>query len=134
MSASRFYQHFVPALAIALALATVGCSHSSANTSTQSAPSAAPVYPGAKVEAANLSSAVGAGAASESAYSTSDSFDTVYAFYKKNLPAGSEQSHVTSPEKAAVFLVGTGNDRLTVSIAASPLCCKTLIVIAHAKA
>ena len=87
----------------------------------QSAPSAAPVYPGA-------------GAVSGSAYSTSDSFDTVYAFYNKNLPPGSERSHITAPQETAVFLVGSGNDQLSVTVTKSPICCRTLIVFALVKA
>ncbi len=67
------------------------------------------------------------------AFSTRDSFATVYNFYKKNLPADSEQSHVTSPEQAAVFLFGPTGDRLSVTVTSSPLCCKTFIVIARAK-
>jgi hypothetical protein len=116
------------AAAIALVLATaVGCSHGSSNAwdskapFTQSAPSAAPVYPGA-------------GALSGSAYSTSDSFDTVYAFYDKNLPPGSERSHITAPRERAVFLVGSGNDQLSVTVTKSPVCCRTLIVFALVKA
>jgi hypothetical protein len=115
-----------PAVALLLA-AAVGCSHGSSNSSaahapfTQSAPSAAPVYPGA-------------GAVSGSAYSTSDSFDAVYAFYNKNLPPGSEQSHITAPQETAVFLVGSGNDQLSVTIMKSPICCRTRIVFALVKA
>ena len=116
------------AFPVALILAAaVGCSHGSSNSSpanapsTQSAPSAAPVYPGA-------------GPVSGSAYSTSDSFATVYAFYNKNLPPGSERSHVTAPQETAVFLIGTGNDRLSVTVAKSPICCRTFIVFARVKA
>jgi hypothetical protein len=68
------------------------------------------------------------------AFSTNDSFATVYDFYKKSLPAGSEQSHVTSPQESAVFLFGAAGDRLSVTITTSPFCCKTFIVIARAKA
>jgi hypothetical protein len=88
---------------------------------TATVPSAAPVYPGA-------------GAISGSAYSTSDSFDTVYAFYNKSLPPGSERSHVTAPQETAVFLVGSGNDRLSVTVTKSSICCRTLIVFAVVKA
>jgi ABC-type oligopeptide transport system substrate-binding subunit len=117
---------FAAAIALVLA-AAVGCSHGSSNASdskapfTHSAPSAAPVYPGA-------------GALSGSAYSTSDSFDTVYAFYDKNLPPGSERSHITAPQERAVFLVGSGNDQLSVTVTKSPTCCRTLIVFALVKA
>ncbi|HXB82979.1 MAG TPA: hypothetical protein VNU22_06480 [Candidatus Acidoferrum sp.] len=111
-------------VAFALVIAAAGCSHgpSARNAATTaSVPSAAPVYPGA-------------GAVSGSAYSTSDSFDTVYAFYNKSLPAGSERSHITAPRETAVFLVGNGNDRLSVTVTKSPICCRTLIVFALVKA
>lgn len=81
-----------------------------------------------------MSSMVAPGSPSGKAFSTSDSFATVYDFYKKNLPPGSEQSNVTSPGQAAVFLFGPTGDRLSVTITSSPLCCKTFIVIARAKA
>jgi hypothetical protein len=130
---------FAPAVALVLA-AAVGCSHASSSSSvatapsTQSAPSAAPVYPGAKVETASSTSETALGAASGSAYSTSDSFETVYTFYNKNLPPGSERSHITAPQERAVFLIGSGNDQLSVTVAKSPICCRTLIVFARVKA
>ncbi|MGA7202396.1 MAG: hypothetical protein WBX26_11240 [Candidatus Cybelea sp.] len=117
---------FAAAIALVLA-AAVGCSHGPSNASdskapfTQSAPSTAPVYPGA-------------GALSGSAYSTSDSFETVYTFYDTNLPPGSERSHITAPQERAVFLVGSGNDQLSVTVTKSPTCCRTLIVFALVKA
>lgn len=132
-------RRYGPVVVLVLA-AAVGCSHGPSNSSTanapftQSAPSAAPVYPGAKVEAANESSETALGAVSGSAYSTSDSFDTVYAFYDKNLPPGSERSHITAPQETAVFLVGSGNDQLSVTVTKSPICCRTLIVFALVKA
>ena len=130
-------RRYAPAVALILA-AVVGCSHGSssgANTpSTQSAPSAAPVYPGATVEAASSNAETALGAVSGSAYSTSDSFETVYAFYDKNLPPGSERSHITAPQETAVFLIGSGNDQLSVTVAKSPICCRTLIVFARVKA
>jgi hypothetical protein len=114
----------LPVMALALAMTAASCSHGASGgktATTTSAPSAAPVYPGAK-------------AASGSAYSTSDSFDTVYAFYDKNLPPGAERSHITAPQETAVFLVGSGEDQLSITIAKSPICCRTLIVIARVKA
>ncbi len=119
-------KRYAPAVALVLA-AAVGCSHGSSNSSTastpstQSAASAAPVYPGA-------------GPVSGSAYSTTASFETVYAFYNKNLPPGAERSHITAPRETAVFLIGSGNDQLSVTIAKSPICCRTLIVFARVKA
>jgi hypothetical protein len=128
-------RRFVPILAIALTVATAACSRGTGSTATTTtASTAAPVYPGSKVEAGAMSSMVAPGSPSGKAFSTSDSFATVYDFYRKNLPAGSEQSHVTSPEESAVFLFGAAGDRLSVTITSSPLCCKTFIVIARAKA
>jgi hypothetical protein len=127
-------RRILPMLAIALTMAGVACSRGGTSATAVSAATAAPVYPGSTVEADNMSSMVAPGSPSGKAFSTSDSFATVYDFYKKNLPAGSEQSHVTSPEQAAVFLFGPDGDRLSVTIASSPLCCRTLIVIARAKA
>jgi hypothetical protein len=128
-----FIRRFVPMLAIALTVATVACSQRVGSSATEAiASTAAPVYPGSKVEADNLSSMVARRSPSGKAFSTSDSFATVYDFYKKNLPTGSEQSHVTAPAEAAVFLFGSPGDRLSVTISNSPLCCKTFIVIARA--
>lgn len=140
MFATTVYRRCIPVLVLAAAIAATGCSHDSSKASpqdgpsTQSAPSAAPVYPGAKVEAAGSSSKSARGPVSGSAYSTSDSFDTVYAFYNKNLPPGSERSHLTSPPETAVFLVGSGDDQLSVTVTRSPICCRTFIVIARVRA
>lgn len=135
---------FVPAalrrtiLAVALMLAAVGCSNDPSKP--PGGPNAlivgvsAPVYPGAKLEASSASRVTRFGASSGQAFSTPDKFDVVYAWYKKNLPGGSERSHATAPAETAVFLLGSGSDRLSVTIATSPLCCKTFFVIAHAKA
>jgi hypothetical protein len=63
---------------------------------------------------------------------TDDSFDKVYTWYQKNMPAGSEKSHTTSPVQMAVFMVGdpgTGQKSVTISTQGS----KTMISIANVK-
>lgn len=140
------FAHYLPPVVFALAALTVGCSHAGSNATTASgattasdstttnATTTAPVYPGAQLEAAGSNAGLGSAAASGKAYTTSDSFDTVYDWYKKNLPAGSEQSHVTSPMNAAVFAVGTVGDRYGITVETSPIGGKTMIVIGHVKA
>ncbi len=121
MNPSAFLRASLPVLAIALATLTSGCSHDAPISSGRSAPAAAPVYPGARA------------APSGSTYSTTDSFKTVYTFYQQNLPPGSERTHAAAPGENAIFLSGSGIDRLKVTVTPSPVCCRTLIVIARAK-
>jgi hypothetical protein len=104
---------------------------------TAASPAAAsgemPAYPGATT-AASGSSSMGSmgGAASGKVLTTTDSFDKVYAWYQKNAPAGSEKSHMTTPVKSAVFMIGeTGKDMQSVTISTSGG--KTMIAIAHVK-
>jgi hypothetical protein len=105
----------ISALALLVATFAAACSHAALTSDA----TAVPVYPGVKVEAAS------------GAFSTSDSFATVYTWYKKNLPSDSHESRVTSPAEAALFSIGSGDHVLNVTITTSPLCCKTLIVIAR---
>ncbi len=145
------FQQYLPAVVFAMAALTVGCAHPSSNATTASdtttastttasdsttanATTDAPVYPGAQLEAAGSNAGVGSAAASGKAYTTGDSFDAVYDWYKKNLPAGSEQSHVTSPMNAAVFVLGNAGDRYGITVETSPMSGKTMIVIGHVKA
>lgn len=136
MPAPGFVRRPASVLALAFwALTAAACSPGSSRgpaAATASAPTAAPVYPGSKREAENVSSMIGPAAPSGTAFSTNDTFETVYGWYKKNMPNGSERSYVTSPQAAAIFIVGAGSDRISVTITTSPLCCKTLIVIANA--
>jgi hypothetical protein len=145
-------------MAVMVAVAIAGCSGGSSNSSDNSATSAAadnsaastssdnsaatggdttaaapaangelPSYPGAKTEAAG-SSAMGAG----KVLSTADSFDKVYAWYQKNMPAGSEKSHMDAPVKSAVFMTGeAGKDQQSVTITVANG--KTMISVAHVK-
>jgi hypothetical protein len=111
--------------------------NSAAQTATDSASAAKatgdiPSYPGAKTEAAGSNSMSGSGMAAGKVLSTADAFDKVYAWYQKNMPAGSEKSHMDAPVKSAVFMTGeAGKDQQSVTIATANG--KTMITIAHVK-
>lgn len=141
----------VPTLALIVAMAAAGCSgHSGSNSSsnqdsqdsaTSSAsadPSAStsagadsiPNYPGATAEASGSTAGMGGTAASGKVLSTTDPFDKVYAWYQKNMPAGSEKTRTTSPIQSAVFMLGeTGKDQRSVTITTQGD--KTMISIAE---
>jgi len=90
-----------------------------------------PEYPGATTEASGSSSNMGQAAAGK-VLTTADSFDKVYAWYQKNMPAGSEKAHVTTPVQSAIFTVGeAGKDQQSVTITVQGG--KTMITIAHVK-
>lgn len=108
-----------------------------ASTQPSAAPAAGgsasdvPMYPGAKTEAAGSSMAMG-GMSSGKVLTTADSFDKVYAWYQKNMPAGSEKAHTTAPVQSAVFTLGeAGKDQQTLTITVANG--KTTIAIAHVK-
>ena len=146
----RFFNTSLIALAVALAI--TGCngskssdtSSSSTTTSsdqTTAAPAAnsgattggneMPTYPGATVQASGTGSNMGTTATGK-VLTTTDSFDTVYAWYQKNTPAGSEKSHVESPVQSAVFMVGdpsSGQNSVTITTQGG----KTVITIAKVK-
>jgi hypothetical protein len=111
--------------------ATTGSDQTAAgNAATADIPS----YPGATTEAAgsSMGSMTGAKSAAGKVMSTSDSFDKVYAWYQKNMPAGSEKAHTTTPVQSAVFMIGeAGKDQksVTISVAGG----KTMITIASVK-
>ncbi len=91
-----------------------------------------PSYPGAKTEAAGSNAMSGSGMAAGKVLSTTDAFDTVYGWYQKNMPAGSEKSHMDTPIKSAVFMTGeAGKDQQSVTITTANG--KTMITIAHVK-
>lgn len=74
----------------------------------------------------------GAKSAAGKVMTTADSFDKVYAWYQKNMPAGSEKAHTTAPVQSAVFMLGeAGKDQqsVTISVAGG----KTTITIAKVK-
>ncbi|HEY3676865.1 MAG TPA: hypothetical protein VGK84_12840, partial [Candidatus Tumulicola sp.] len=89
-----------------------------------------PTYPGATVQAAGSSMmAGGTQQATGKVLSTTDSFDDVYHWYQKNLPAGSEKVHVTAPVQTASFVLSaTGKNQTSVTITTSSG--KTVISIA----
>lgn len=137
MSTFSFYRRAMPLAAIVLTLATAGCWHgrnAPQGATTTTVATAAPVYPGSHLAGAGTSSRLDPKGPPGNAFTSSDSFDAVYNWYRKNLPAGSERRHTTSPSNAAVFVFGTGEDRLGVTVEAAPLCCKTVIVIGRVKA
>ncbi len=92
-----------------------------------------PSYPGATTEASGSSSSMGmAKSAAGKVMTTADSFDKVYAWYQKNMPAGSEKAHTTTPVESAVFMMGeAGKDQKSVTITVSGG--KTMISIAQVK-
>ena len=107
-------------------------SSSSDNSAATTAPAGSvPSYPGAVTQASGSGSNMGQTAAG-SVMTTDDSFDKVYAWYQKNMPSGSEKSHVTSPMQSAVFTIGDpGKDQTSVTITVSGG--KTMITTAHVK-
>ncbi len=108
----------------------------SATTTDNSAATAAPAgetpaYPGAVTEASGTNSSMGQTAAG-TVMTSDDSFDKVYAWYQKNMPAGSEKSHTTAPVQSAVFMVGDpGSGQTSVTITVSNG--KTMITSAKVK-
>jgi hypothetical protein len=73
-----------------------------------------PVYPGAASQAAASYSGGGSNAPSVKAavYTTTDSFDKVYAFYQKSLPNAMEMMHTsTPPTPGAAFVVTDPNNK-----------------------
>lgn len=88
-----------------------------------------PSYPGATVQVSGTTGSAGSGqTATGKVLSTTDSFDDVYKWYQKNLPAGSEKAHITTPIESAAFTIGSGKNVTSVSI--STASGKTMITIA----
>jgi hypothetical protein len=100
---------------------------------TTAAAGGVPAYPGATTQASGSSNMNSAGGtASGSVMTTDDSFDKVYAWYQKNMPAGSEKAHTTAPVESAVFTIGDpGQEQTSVTITAQGG--KTTITVAHVK-
>lgn len=145
----RFFS--MPLAALAVVLAVTGCGGgksassesdavrsagtSSASSSTSDsagkAVSEIPAYPGAETQAAGSSSNMGTDAAGK-VMSTADSFDKVYGWYEKQMPAGSERSHIDAPVQSAVFTIGeasSGQSSVTLTTQGG----KTMITIARVK-
>jgi hypothetical protein len=142
---------YLPLIAVVL-LAVTACSSQSSNGSGQSSSDQSnaaagstrdaastkdasageiPDYPGAATEAASTGSNMGE-SASGKVMTTGDSFDKVYSWYQKNMPAGSEKSHTESPIEAAVFMIGdlsSGQKSVTITTQGG----KTMITIASVK-
>jgi hypothetical protein len=117
--------------------ATTSSDNSAATTANDAASSSKatgdiPSYPDAKTEAAGSNAMSGSGMAAGKVLSTADAFDKVYGWYQKNMPAGSEKSHMDTPVKSAVFMTGeAGKDQQSVTISTANG--KTMITIAHVK-
>lgn len=83
----------------------------------------APVYPGAQANAQGaITSSTDKGTSVMAGFKTSDPFDKVEAFYKQQLPAGSEKMNVTANDSSiASFQVGAadGNDQVAVQVTSS---------------
>ena len=116
------------------ATATAAATDSSGAAAAPSASSdtgGIPSYPGATTQAAGSSNSMGK-SASGSVMTTDDSFDKVYAWYQKNMPAGSEKSHTTAPMQMAVFTLGdpsSGQKSVTITTSGG----KTMITIGSVK-
>ncbi len=91
-----------------------------------------PSYPGATTQASGSSSNMMTQNATGTVMTTSDSFDKVYQWYQKNMPAGSERAHITSPAQSAVFVV-VGADKTQASVTIATNAGKTVITMAHVK-
>lgn len=118
------------ATAAATSAATTAGSTANAAATTAAA-GEVPSYPGAVTQASGSGSNMGT-SATGTVMTTDDSFDKVYAWYQKNMPAGSEKSHVTSPIETAVFTVGdpsSGQTSVTITVQGA----KTMITIGKVK-
>lgn len=105
-------------LVAAMLLVITDCSSQAPNDSKHEA-SVMPDYPGAATDSSGI-------------LMTGDSFDRVYSWYKRNLPAGSERSHTTTPIQSAVFVTGTqssGGKSITLTLEGD----KTMIIVSTFK-
>lgn len=78
----------------------------------------APVYPGAQANAQGaITSTTDKGTSVMAGFKTGDPFDKVAAFYKQQLPAGSEKMNLTAGNGSiASFQIGTGGARDQVAV------------------
>lgn len=94
----------------------------------------APVYPGATAkDQGSISTTTADGTNTIAAFKTTDPFDKVYAYYKQQLPAGSEKMKIsTGDTQMASFQVGAQNgpDQVGVQIT-SDKTGTTNILISH---
>ncbi|MEO6835641.1 MAG: hypothetical protein ABI231_07025 [Candidatus Tumulicola sp.] len=78
----------------------------------------APVYPGAQANQGTLATHDDKSASVIAAFRTTDAFDKVYDFYKRQLPAGAEKLKVASGNGSiASFQSGGESDQVAVQIA-----------------
>ncbi len=72
-----------------------------------------PVYPGAEPSVGgSLATSNKEGSSKILVLTTKDPFDKVYAFYKQNMPAGSELAHAAVGPHMATFQVGKDGDKV----------------------
>ncbi|HEY1978391.1 MAG TPA: hypothetical protein VGG89_17710 [Candidatus Baltobacteraceae bacterium] len=94
----------------------------------------APVYPGAQAnEQGAISSSTDKGTSVMAGFKTSDPFEKVEAFYKQQLPAGSEKMNTSANNSSiASFQIGTGDasDQVAVQVTSSKAG-ETDILITH---
>lgn len=103
---------------VAALLSVTGCASQAPSDSKRPA-SVIPDYPGAASDSSGI-------------LLTGDSFERVYNWYKRNLPARSERSHTTTPVESAVFVTGTqnsGEKSITLTLEGD----KTMIVVSTFK-
>jgi hypothetical protein len=96
-----------------------------------------PIYPAAKQSeegSMSVSSASQGGASQVLTMTTDDSFDKVYAFYKAQMPAGSEKMKMASGgSQVASFQVGTQSEPDSKSVLITESNGKVSIQLVHAK-
>lgn len=95
----------------------------------------APLYPGASQSADNgsISVTTASGSGVMASFTSSDSFDKVYAWYQAKMPKGSEKMHVTqSGASIAEFLTDENTANQTLVMVSSKDN-QTQIVITHGK-
>ena len=94
----------------------------------------APIYPGAQVnEQGAITSSTDKGTSVMAGFKTTDPFEKVEAFYKQQLPAGSEKMNVTANDSSiASFQIGAGDasDQVAVQVTSSKAG-ETDILITH---
>ena len=92
----------------------------------------APLYPGAKQnEGGAMTVAGGEGGSSVAAFTTEDSFDKVYDWYKGQMPAGSEKMKMSTAAGDMAQFVSGANDKDQTTVMITSKDNKTSIVISH---
>jgi hypothetical protein len=93
-----------------------------------------PVYPGSSVsENGGYSAQTQQGSGAALVMTTTDSFDSVYNYYKAHMPAGSEQMHMTAGNsEIAEFQVGKSGDKTQKAVEITAQSGKTTIMLTSA--